>query len=140
MPCLSVHDRGRSGACQDDLDIVPSSSPHRRRTISVESSERKLFFPSQKRLGEDIRFKCGGGCFVMLVLFSVFGGRNRLIQFQLFDVIFYLVIQQVFANYFFVFVQQEHIGDGAGVVELVVLDGLVEVPAVQVARVGFGRV
>ena len=47
--------------------------PHRRRTVSVESIERKLFFPSQKRSGGESRMVRVYAYDVMLVLFSFFG-------------------------------------------------------------------
>lgn len=65
--------------------------PHRRRTVSVESSERKLFFPNRKRMDGEVHKECGCVYDVMFVLFSIFDCRV-LIQFQPFDVVFNFIV------------------------------------------------
>lgn len=65
--------------------------PHRRRTVSVESSERKLFFPNRKRVDGEVHKECGCVYDVMFVLFSIFDCRV-LIQFQPFDVVFNFIV------------------------------------------------
>ena len=61
---------------------------------------------------------------------------SLLMDFKVINIGFYFIDEQVFLDDFLVFVEEEHIGDGSGVKEVVVIDGLVEIPALQVVGVG----